>query len=92
MSLWMVYTKFDLVCMHEVTAQARDLLFTTWRNQVKCVKYILHEAAIPGPAGGDAYFHGLIKIKRVVRQSVMQEENKAFREQQHHSAPRSVNE
>ena len=39
------------VRMHEAISQSRDLVFTAWRN-VKCVKYILYEAALHGPAGG----------------------------------------
>ena len=56
------------------TAQAKDLLFTTRRNQVKSVKYILNEAALRGPAGGKFRMRisiDLTKIKGVVKPSVM---------------------
>ena len=42
-----------------------DLLFTTRRNGVKCVKYILYEAALRGPAGGECVFFRLTEIKEL---------------------------
>ena len=56
----------------EAIAQARDLLFTTWRKGVKCVKNICMKLPYVAQQVGNAYFCRLTEInKRVVRQSVM---------------------
>ena len=47
--------------MCEAITQARDLLFTTRRNGVKCVKYMPYVAQ----QVGNAYFYRLTEIKEL---------------------------
>ena len=51
--------------MREAIAQAKDLLFTTRRNGVKCVKYICMELPYVAQQVGNAYFYRLTKIKEL---------------------------
>ena len=52
-----VYARFEVMSVHAwCDRSVTDLLFTTRRNGVKCVKYILYEAALRGPAGGECVF------------------------------------
>ena len=56
--------------MREAIAQARDLLFTTRRNGVKCMKYICMKyicMKLPYVAQqvGNAYFYRLTGIKEL---------------------------
>ena len=53
------------VCMREAIAQARDLLFTTRRNGVKCVKYICMKLPYVAQQVGKAYFYRLTEIKEL---------------------------
>ena len=45
--------------------QARDLLFTTRRNRVKCVKYISMKLPYMAQQVGNAYFYRLAEIKEL---------------------------
>ena len=51
--------------MREAIGQARDLLFTTRRNGVKCVKYICMKLPYVAQQVGNAYFYRLIEIKEL---------------------------
>ena len=51
--------------MREAIAQARDLLFTTRRNRVKCVKYICMKLPCVAQQVGNAYFYRLTEIKEL---------------------------
>ena len=51
--------------MREAIAQARDLLFTTRRNGVKCVKYICMKLPYMAQQVGSAYFYRLTEIKEL---------------------------
>ena len=51
--------------MREAIAQARDLLFTTRRNGVKCVKYICMKLPYVAQQVGNAYFYRLTEIKEL---------------------------
>ena len=53
------------VRMCEAIAQARDLLFTTQRNGVKCVKYICMKLPYVAQQVGNAYFCRLTEIKEL---------------------------
>ena len=53
------------VRMGEAIAQARDLLFTTRRNRVKCVKYICMKLPNVAQQVGNAYFYRLTEIKEL---------------------------
>ena len=51
--------------MREVIAQVRDLLLTTQRNGVKCVKCICMKLPYMAQQVGNAYFYRLTKIKEL---------------------------
>ena len=51
--------------MREAFGQARDLLFTTRRNRVKCVKYICMKLPYVAQQVGNACFYRLTKIKEL---------------------------
>ena len=51
--------------MREAIAQARDLLFTTLRNRVKCVKYICMKLPYVAQQVGNAYFYRWTEIKEL---------------------------
>ena len=51
--------------MREAIAQARDLLFTTRRNGVKCLKYICMKLPYVAQQVGNAYFYRLTEIKEL---------------------------
>ena len=51
--------------MRDAIAQARDLLFTTRRNGVKCVKYICMKLPYVAQQVGNAYFYRLTEIKEL---------------------------
>ena len=51
--------------MRDAIAQARDLLFTTWRNGVKFVKYICMKLPYVAQQVGNAYFYRLTEIKEL---------------------------
>ena len=53
------------VRMREAIAQARDLLFTTRRNGVKCVKYICMKLPYVTQQVGNVYFYRLTEIKEL---------------------------
>ena len=53
------------VHMREAIAQARDLLFKTRRNGVKCVKYICMKLPYVAQQVGNAYFYRLTEIKEL---------------------------
>ena len=53
------------VRMREAIAQARDLLFTTRRDGVKCVKYICMKLPYVAQQVGNAYFYWLTEIKEL---------------------------
>ena len=53
------------VRMREAIAQARDLLFTTRRNWVKCVKYICMKPPYVAQQVGNAYFYRMTEIKEL---------------------------
>ena len=53
------------VRMREAIAQARDLLFTTRRNGVKCVKYICMKLPYVAQQVGNGYFYRLTEIKEL---------------------------
>ena len=61
----MVYARFDCVRKREAIAQARDLLFTTRRNGVKCVKYICMKLPYTAQQVRNAYFYRLTEIKEL---------------------------
>ena len=51
--------------MREAIAKARDLLFTTRGNGVKCVKYICMKLPYVAQQVGNAYFYRLTEIKEL---------------------------
>ena len=51
--------------MRQAIAEARDLLFTTRRNEVKCVKYICMKLSYVAQQVGNAYFYRLTEIKEL---------------------------
>ena len=51
--------------MREAIAQARDLLFTTRRSGVRCVKYICMKLPYVAQQVGNAYFYRLTEIKEL---------------------------
>ena len=53
------------VRMREAIAQARDLLFTTWRNGVQCAKYSCMKLPYMAQQVGNVYFYRLTEIKEL---------------------------